>query len=320
MHGDDEESAKSPRAFGSKKVWQRMTVMLAGSFMNFLLAFIIFFCMTLFGNSFTLLPIVGQTVEGSPAALAGLQAGDKVTHINGSRVHLFEDVPILLAKNGDRPAEFRVRRDGKPQTVTLTPRAGDDGVFRVGFYPQRRLGHAYEPVEGFSYISVSESVEVAYNHIVFFIKMTVDFLVQVITRSGPAPELVGVVGFFGIIEDTYEVTVAQSAASELSRSQMFMELFSRMLILCAFLSANLGILNLLPLPALDGGRMMFLILEGIRRKPVSMEREGMVHFVGFVLLIALAVVITFQDIRKRSERSMETSSITISYHEKTEHL
>jgi regulator of sigma E protease len=238
-------------------------------------------------------------VEGTPAALAGLQSGDKITHINGSRVHLFEDLGIMLANNGGQPIDLRIRRDGRAQTLTLTPHLNDDGVYRMGFYPVRRTGLSGELTDGLTRISLWESISIAFNHIIFFIKMTILFLVQLITRAGPTPEVVGIVGFFDIIETTYQVTLEQSASFSLTTSQLFTQMLTRMLTLCALLSANLGIFNLLPLPALDGGRLVFLTLEGIRRKPVSQEKESLVHLVGFALLIGLAIFITYQDILKR---------------------
>jgi regulator of sigma E protease len=286
MLGDDEEVPDNPKAFNNKKVSGRMVVMLGGSIMNFLLAFIIFLFMC-FANGFTL-PVVRHPVEGMPAAQAGLMAGDKITHINNTRILVYEDFAFELSTSGGKPIEMRIQRDGKKHTLSVTPYTDEYGGYKIGFYPEYRLGLTNTPVEGYKRAGIGESVTTAFNRIVFFVKVTVVGIVRLITRTANMNEVAGPIGFYGIIDDTYQAMIQYSVSA----------MVYTMLNLCALLSANLGVLNLLPIPALDGGRLVFLTFEAIRRKPISPEREGMVHFVGFVLLMILAVFIAYQDIVK----------------------
>jgi regulator of sigma E protease len=282
---DDEEDNANPLSFGNKKVSQRMTVMLAGAFLNFALAFIIFLVMN--GLTGFNVPRVRGLVEGAPAMAAGLQTGDRITHLNGSRILLYEDFIFELSTGGGQPIDLAVNRDGQRYTLSVTPYTDPNGDFKIGFYPDYHTG-LINSTEGFRRVGVWESITAAFNKIIFYIKIMVVSLVRLVTRTGALAEITGPIGFAGIIDETYKATITYSPLTTVFT----------MLNLTALLSASLGVFNLLPIPALDGGRMMFLLYEGIRRKPVSQEREGMVHFVGFVLLMILAVFIAYQDIVK----------------------
>lgn len=285
MLGEDGES-HDERAFNSKKISRRTLVMVAGAAMNFLLAFVIFLALVLLAGY--PLPTVHSVIDGSPAAAAQLQNGDRITHINGARIRLYEDLLFALSYDGHQPMEVRLIRDNQSMTVTVTPFVDANGEYKIGFYPDSRLGLLAESTDGYSRVGLTDSIATAFNRIIFYIKSTAVGLVRLITRQSGLAGVAGPIGFFGVIDESYKTTIAQSVLSTVLT----------MLNLCALLSANLGVMNLLPLPALDGGRLIFLALEAIRRKPVSAEREGTVHFVGFVLLMILAVFIAYQDIIK----------------------
>jgi regulator of sigma E protease len=227
-------------------------------------------------------------VDGAPAMLAGLKTGDRITHLNGSRVLLYEDFIFELSTGGGKPITLAILRDGQPYTLDVTPYTDQHGDFKIGFYPDYRTGLINGSIEGYERVGVWESLSAAFNKIIFYIKIMVVSLVRLVTRSGALAEITGPIGFAGIIDETYKATITFNPLTTLFT----------MLNLTALLSASLGVFNLLPIPALDGGRMVFLLFEGIRRKPISQEREGMVHLVGFVLLMILAVFIAYQDIVK----------------------
>jgi regulator of sigma E protease len=286
MLGEDENRPDEPRALNNKKVWQRMLVMVSGAFMNFLLAFLVFLALN-FISGFAV-PEVRATLEGSPAQQGGLVAGDRITHVNGDRVWLYEDFIFELTTGGGKPMDLRVNRGGQVINLRITPMVDANGDYKLGFYPGVRAGLFGDVPEGFSRVGFFEGVATAFNWIPTTIKMTVVGIYRMVTGQGGGIEMSGMIGIASDINTIYESTLADGVVTMLLN----------MLGICGLISANLGIMNLLPLPALDGGRLVFLIYEGIRRKPVSPEREGTVHFVGFILLMVLAVFIAYQDILK----------------------
>ncbi|MCL2665717.1 MAG: site-2 protease family protein, partial [Defluviitaleaceae bacterium] len=173
-------------------------------------------------------------------------------------------------------------------TVTVTPRLNENNEYKIGFAPDIRLGLASGNEVNFKRLNPLEAVSTAFFRMCFNIKITVVGVLRVITLRSGIADMSGFIGITSMIGETYEETI------KISLSSMIMSIAT----LCALLSANLGVINLFPLPALDGGRLVFLTLEGIRKKPVPPEREGMIHFVGFVLLMILAIFIAYQDILK----------------------
>jgi regulator of sigma E protease len=172
--------------------------------------------------------------------------------------------------------------------VTLTPRPDEYGNYKIGVYMDFRYAMFANAPEGSKKANILDSAGVSLKNIAYYIKMTVMFIVRLFTRQTGVSDLAGPIGVGSLVNEAFQVTIAESVLSTVVT----------MLYLCALLSANLGVFNLLPLPALDGGKLAFLAYEGIRRKPVPREREGMVHFVGLVLLMILAVFIAVQDVIK----------------------
>ena len=287
MRGADESIPDDPGSLSNKKISQRMLVMAGGSLFNFVMAFVLFFILVLLtGYNVAQVHIIG---EGTPAQEAGLQVGDRITHIDGRRVSLFENFSMQLNFSGGQPVDVRFIRDGQRHNVSITPMPGaTEGSFRLGFVPVRHIGlidpsHPDFPRVGF-WGTFTNSAEM----IIFNMRMPFTLLARLISGRG-MPEGAAVMGPIGMAG---EVTVIYQQVVE----QGFVETLSIMLFFTALLNAALGVMNLLPIPALDGARLIFLGIEGIRRKPVSPEREGMVHMVGFVVLMLLAVFIAYRDI------------------------
>ncbi|MCL2421610.1 MAG: site-2 protease family protein [Defluviitaleaceae bacterium] len=302
---DIEDTADEPieyfpdRALNRKPIPQRIAVMFAGSFMNFVLAFIIFTLLVgAFGFRNTTLDFI---VPDSPAEAGGLTVGDRITSLNGSRVLLWDDIQFAVDTSDGSPIVFGFIRDGQYHHANIAPmrtRVGDDYFYRIGIAPERRVGLFTNPIPGVERATIGEVVAVGFLRIGFFVRMVVTTLFNLVTGQVTMAQLgfAGPVGIVGMIGGEYQATVAAAAEVEASRMQVIFAIIVSMLSFAALISANLGIFNLLPLPALDGGRIFFLLLEAIRRKPIPVEKEGMVHFAGFVLLMVLLVFITYQDI------------------------
>ena len=273
--GEDERN-DDPRAMSNQPVWKRFATVLAGPLMNFVLAFIV--CAIMLGSYFIAetYPVVHEVMAGMPAEAAGLEAGDKIIEVNG--VALTNDtagVRLMLStmQSGDlaKPIDFVIERDGERMdyAITAVPVQSEDGGdtrYQIGIVFASRTFNFFE------------SIREAGSYMVETTGMMLDSLKNLIFKGEGLENTAGTVGIIAV--------VAQQA-----REGMYMVLW-----LMYIISLNLGIMNLLPIPALDGGRLLFLIVEAIRRKPIPPEKEGMVHAVGMVLLLGLFVVLTYHDI------------------------
>ena len=285
MLGED-EGCGDDRAFNNKTVLQRVVVISAGVVMNFLLAFIIFTTLAMTnGITVTQLSFVA---ENSPAMEAGLQVGDKITHINGTKMNIYEDLSAYITESRGQNLLVRIDRNGQILEKEIIPRVNESGRYMIGIASDAKTGFLASPIEGFERAGLIETVQNGFWQILFWIKQTFLGIIKLFTFSLSLDELAGPIGIVNVIGETYEQTLAESLRTAIQTMVKF----------TAILSANLGVFNLLPLPALDGGRLVFLTLEGIRKKPIPPEKEGMIHFMGFVLLMALALVIAYNDLMK----------------------
>ena len=276
MEGEDGESIDE-RAFGNKSVWARISVVAAGPVFNFIMAWIC--ALLLLGFIGYDRPVLVDVTEGSAAAEAGILPGDEIISMNGYRTHFYREVSQYTMFHPGESVELVYERDGKRQEVTLEPRLDEEsGRYLLGVVGSglRERG------------TVLETVTHSFYEVKFWIYNTVESLKMLVGGKVEMNQLSGPVGIVKFVGDTYETN--QEAGGSF-------DAFLSMLNICIFLSANLGIMNLLPLPALDGGRLVFLIIEAIRRKRVDPEKEGMVHFIGLIALMALMVFVMFNDIR-----------------------
>lgn len=272
MLGEDEEVTDDERAFSNKSVGARIVVVVAGAAFNIILA-LIFACIFvgMAGSSTT---HIGTVSEDTPAYEAGLRIGDKITQVDGHRIISSDEVGLYISLAKGNPVDVTYVRDGVSKNLTITPAKYEDGSFRIGvtFQPINR-GNIFEVIK-YGFIKVA-----------FWIK-TVFLSLGMIFRGEVSRQDVG-----GPIRIISEISKGYSESVKYGIRNAFL-MISRYIVL---LSANLGIMNLLPIPALDGGRLVFLLIEAIRRKPISREKEGYVHFVGFVLLMILMVFMVFND-------------------------
>ena len=271
----EEEASDSEGAFGNKSVWARIAVVAAGPIFNFILAWVLALIIVgSVGYDNTMVDIIPD----SAAAEAGMEDGDQIISINGSRTWLYREVSLYSSLHQGQTATVVFERNGEKQTVVLTPKQSDTGAYLYGFSRtvQREKGGALETV-GYSCAEIR-----------YWLKATVESLKMLIGGQVGLEEMSGPVGIVSTIGDTYKE----------SRVDGWYYVTMNMIMIAILLSVNLGVMNLLPIPALDGGRLVFLILEAIRGKAIPQEKESMVHFTGFVLLMGLMAVILFSDLHK----------------------
>ena len=273
MVGEEEESEEEG-SFGSKSVWARAAVVAAGPVFNFLLAFVL--SVIIVGNIGYDDTIVDVT-PGYPAAEAGIQDGDEIVRMGGSRTYVYREISLFNSLYQGQNAEVTYRRGSEEYTVLLTPVKDAGGFYRYGFEKTnaRIKGDFFETM-GYS------AAELRY-----WLKATVESLRKLYQGQVGLDDMSGPVGIVHTIGDTYEE----------SRSDGWYYVMLNMVIMSILLSVNLGVMNLLPIPALDGGRLVFLLIEAVRGKALPQEKESMVHFVGFILLMGLMMVVLLNDIR-----------------------
>ncbi|MCL1884289.1 MAG: M50 family metallopeptidase [Defluviitaleaceae bacterium] len=278
MRGMDDEMPDDAEAMNNKSIPARMLVMAGGSIMNFLLAFVLFFILVML-QGYRVIEIMDVDVN-MPAYHAGLRAGDRITHIDGTRVDLQESLSAVLNAAGGEPINFRVNRDGSRYNIPIIP-IENDGRHVIGITMSSAWNHQ---------IGIFDGIVSAGEMIVFHIRSPFRLIARLIMGE-PLPEggaVMGPIGIGGVVAEVY------LAAIEVS----FFDMLLTMVFFTAFLNAAIGVMNFLPIPALDGARIIFLIIEAVRRKPVPPEKEAMVHFVGLVVLLVAAVFIAYQDIAR----------------------
>ncbi|MCF6093800.1 RIP metalloprotease RseP [Microaerobacter geothermalis] len=268
IYYDDQEVQIAPydRQFSSKTIWQRFLTIFAGPAMNFVLAILLFMIVGLLNGVPSDKPFLGEVDEGGPAAIAGLQKGDRVISVNSVPVRSWSDFVEDVRRNPNKEITLIIERKGE-QFRAIVKTSEIDGVGKVGVYQPTEFS-----IVGSAIYGVSTTYE--------FTSKIFEGLGMMIKREVSTAELSGPVGIF-----KYTGEMAQKGLTTL-------------LIWAAFLSINLGIFNLLPIPALDGGRLIFLAIELVRGKPIDPHKESMVHFLGFALLMLLILVVTWNDIQK----------------------
>ena len=270
---EDDEEIPSDRKLQSKPAWQRFLVMFFGAGNNFILAFLLLLIIAFGWGAVSSKPIISELVSGNPAEQAGLEVGDYITKINNHKVTSADDISIYLqVEDKDKPILFTVKRDGKEHEIKVKPIKEEvDGseIYRVGIKSEGKVERGIIP-----------SFRYAFEKMGALFKQMVITLKGLFTGGLSVKQLSGPVGIYNIVG-------TQASAG-----------FQNILYLIALLSINVGFINLLPFPAFDGGRIVFLIIEKIKGSPIKAETENKIHTVGFILLIALMLYITFNDVLK----------------------
>lgn len=276
--GLESENGKTTEGnFQNAPVWARISTVVAGPVFNFILAFI--FAIMVAGYAGADLPVLGDVTEGSAAQAAGMQGGDQIIRFNG-KIRLAREIQLEMALNRDgSPVDVEYVRDGKTYRTTLTPVFDQEqGRYMVGFVNYSRAVEA----KGFNLLKYG------WYQLRFCVKNSVMSIEALVQGKLTKDDVAGPVGMAQIVNEVRE-------AAEPGGPLMVL---MNMINLAMLLSVSLGVMNLLPLPALDGGRLVFLIVEVIRGKPIPPEKEGIIHFAGFVALMVLMVFVMFNDIQR----------------------
>ncbi|HEX3023495.1 MAG TPA: M50 family metallopeptidase [Lachnospiraceae bacterium] len=285
MLGEDEESDDA-NAFGKKGVWARISVIAAGPIFNFILAFVL--SMILVGAIGYDPAMVMDFVEGGAAQESGLEKGDVILAINGTEVDNSRDVTYywIFHPTSKKDVTLTVYRNGGEKDIIITPKMQEDGSYKLGFYQgggyTKTIATTGEKMNAFDIVKYS-AIEVK-----CWIKTAIQSVVGLARGRLSADDLGGPVALVDMIGDGIESSKSEGAGA-VALQMMFMSIM---------ISANLGVMNLLPLPALDGGRLVFLIIEAVRGKPVDPKKEGFVHMIGLFLLMLLMVFVMFNDIKR----------------------
>lgn len=265
------QAYRNGRCLFQKSVFERIAVIFTGPLMNFLLAVVVFslifsvFGVPVSGSSST---VIGTVLPDKPAKEAGLQAQDKIVAVNDQQVNNWEELAGLINKNPNQEITVTVKRNGRLKSFQVTPELDSErDVGLIGIMPQlvREKAGIFKSIK----LGVQQTLAVTVG--------IINGVWQMITGQ-MSSSVAGPVKIAQLVGDAAQVSIL------------------KVLNLMAILSVNLGILNLLPFPALDGGRLVFLGIEAVRGKAIDPEKEGFVHFIGLVLLLILMGIVVYRDI------------------------
>jgi regulator of sigma E protease len=270
----------APRLFVNKSAWRRIAVVAAGPAANILFTFLVLYALLLGYGRYTIPPVIGEVTDGGVAASAGLMAGDTIVSVDGFKVHGFEDFQRLVGTAPERPVTIVVHRDAGDTTIVLTPESATTtdrfgNVHRIG-----RIGVA----RSVSQTDVSlyrpdplEAIGMTFEEMRFIVDRTVAFLGDFFVGRGDVEQLGG------------PVKVAQVSGEVATLGVMALINFM------ALLSLNIGVFNLLPIPMLDGGHLLYYLYEGVRGRPLSQRLQNLGFRFGFVVVVSLMVFTLLND-------------------------
>lgn len=261
MEGEERRS-DSKRSFSNASIPKRLAIVVAGAVVNIVFGTIVYFILISSSGTYATNEI-DKTIEGYPASEIGLQQGDKIIEINNKQIQDKIDLDKLFKNNNGEEVDLKIQRQDQILEYSITPKE-ENGYYYLG-------------------VELEKSEDTFYNHVIFGINETEKFLSsigenlkQLFTGKIGVNQMVGPVGIGEVVSKTTGI-------------QDFIYLL-------ALISLSLGITNLLPIPALDGGKILILLIEAIRKKPLKQETEAYIQLVGFTLLIMLSIYVTFNDI------------------------
>lgn len=285
MAGEDEESV-SANAFNKKPVWKRFIVLFAGSFMNLVLGFVI---MAIVISGAQTRPFANEDGElystkinrfasNASSNASGLEEGDDIVAINGKSMKVQLDLITGIMREGKEPVDITVIRKGEKiviKGVRFNTTNLDGTIFGIMDFETKAAPKTFTSVVSQSYLYAFSTIDMVWTS-----------LFDMVTGKYGIEEMSGPVGVTQMIGNSAKEATETNSGN------------SWVLYIIALITMNLGIVNLLPLPALDGGRIIFLLVELVRRKPLKPEHEGYIHLAGFAVLILFIIVVTFNDIMK----------------------
>lgn len=271
-----EENDNKKGSFLEASPWSRLATVLAGPLFNIILGFIISFILV---NLIAIRePVATQILEGSAAQIAGLQDGDRIVSMNKDKICLYDDILLFTAMHEGEDIFLVYERDGEKFSTILTPLYNEE-------YGRYMLG-----ISNSSFVTLkgADALKYTWYEMRYNLKMTYGSLLMLVKGKVKSSDVSGPVGIaVNVVGQTYEQTKQYGIST----------VIINMMNIALMLTVNLGILNLLPIPALDGGRLLFIIIELLRGKPVPPKKEALVHFIGIIFFFILIILVFFNDIR-----------------------
>ncbi|HZK21066.1 MAG TPA: M50 family metallopeptidase [Oscillospiraceae bacterium] len=277
MEGEDEDS-DDDRAFFRKPCWQRFIIVAAGAILNLILGVIVV-AIVLSADNLIGTKTINGFFEDSVSSNYGLMEGDEILEINGTKIYSYRGIGFNLVRDDDNSVDFKVRRDG--QVIDVNGVEFDTFEYEGRDYivwDFQLIG--VEP----SFLKVVKTAVLDSASIVQLVRLS---LVDMVSGKYGLKDISGPIGTISAIADT-------TAQAKTVKEKMLTALE-----LLSYITINVGVFNLLPVPALDGGRLFFIAIEAIRRKPISRKYEGYIHAAGLIMLLLLMVVVTVSDIVKK---------------------
>ena len=278
MKGENED-ADGEDSFARKKVWQRMAIVVAGALMNLILGFIIVFIIVCLSKDLLASTTIHSFMEGATSnSEAGLMVEDTIIKVNNISVYTGEELTYEVMNQGNKPVDLTVIRNGEKIVLedVVFPQFEDQGIV---------FGDCDFKVWAVDNPTFFQLIRITWHRAVSLVKMVWDSLFNLITGRFSVSAVSSPIGVTSAVKDTIE-------GSDWNSEQILQYVLN----ITAVISINLGVFNLIPFPALDGGRFLFLIIEAIRRKPISQEIESKINFVGIALLMALMLIVVLKDI------------------------
>lgn len=283
MEGEDEETG-DPRAFTVQPVWKKLLILVAGSFMNFLFGFLVVVAL-MWGGTHAYVPVIDSFLDGFPLeGSQGLMVGDRILSVNGQRVWLSGDVELLLDRNENDTVDLVVERGG--ERVALND------------LPLTRMAYSYNGTQSMMYgfnwaveeLTPIGRLRLAGCQTLDFVRLVWFGLSDLLHGRAGLQDMSGPIGIVDTISDAG------------AQAQTLLEGVTSVMTFVAFIAVNLAVMNMLPIPALDGGRIFFVLVNAlftlVTRKRIDPKYEGYIHTAGFLLLIALMVVVALSDVWK----------------------
>ena len=277
--GEELKEEEKPLAYTYQPVWKRFIIVFSGPLFNLIFAIIIFFCVFIYGFP-VLLPEVGEVLTKSPAASAGMMKGDTIISINSSRINQWDEMTKIIHNNPGRSLNFEVRREGEVIAFSIIPEkkivkdifGQDKKIGLIGIKPSGNTFMRKSSLQGASADSVRRTWEISVLTVVSIVKL-IQRVVPMETIGGP-------------------ILIVQMAGEQASQGVLNFFLFM------AIININLGVLNLLPIPILDGGHILFLGIEAIRRKPLNEKVITIAQRVGLALILFIMAFALYNDIMR----------------------
>jgi len=264
--------------FFGQKIWRRAVIIASGVFMNFILGWFIFSLIFFLGRP-ALKAVIGEVKEGEPAALVGLAAGDKILAIDNHQIEDWDQVSEIISKNPGKSLTFEIERDQKVKTLKITPRAEEELTLFNDKIEKGLIGVFPDPDQIYSRKEpLPQAIIEGTRQTLYLTKLLYVGIWKMLTLKISPKQLGG------------PVLIAQLAVQHIKLGFMPLMMF------IGVISLNLAVVNLLPIPVFDGGHLLFLLIEKIKRRPLPLKTQEIAQTIGILIIVSLMLMVTYNDI------------------------